>query len=582
MTQFAPFGGLDERTNSLLKPPNSSPDLRNVKLHPLGSVGKREGFAVWESPTVTGIDPPASIDGLAMLEKVTDGRRVMLAMAPDRIYRTVMGGTITWEEAATYASSEAGLAHITTVGRFVDDSNTATPLDRSACLYIADGERVPTVERGLATASGSLTSMPAGEYGDSVGTLYSGTHGYPSSVSGGDEVGEWDNNPPSGLFLRGEGRQERMYAWGFEDDPNRVDVSELGVPWNFLRTLIDNDTLIDSPADGGYFYCLADDGDFITGVVDLYDLLIVTKNDKTIIHTGLFGSESDPLQIRQVLPVGFGGYRSTVRVGRDLYGWSPEFGPTNLRGIQEYGDIELNHFGSLIKDSVALVDKQQLDKIVAYHDQDNYRVVWLAPTAGSSTNNIGFCYYYDQPRWAVWDGDYTSHGCVTVGAEQAGLGDVVYAGDYGNNVETDGDPHGSISTLNTGALDNPLAEEPSISAYYVTEWTDLGDATVRKRLQYLDLMIGRDGAPNLDIYIGWDHASYFTAVDELAKTFGSPGSYWGSARFGVDRWGGVDQYMKRMYIDGSGNFTRMKFESSDRRTFDLVGWKPVIRQRGIR
>ena len=222
----------------------------------------------------------------------------------------------------------------------------------------------------------------------------------------------------------------------------------------------------------------------------------------------------------------------------------------------------------MVAAAIDALNRDQLDKIVAYHDEENRRVVWLAPAAGDTTNGVGFCYYYDQPRWALWNGGYTEMACVLVGPGSGTPGLTVYGGDY----------NGNITSLNSGNDDNSV----DIDSYYITEWFDLGDPDTRKRIQYLDILVGTAGAQDMGIYIGWDYADTWFEITDLVKMFGSPSAYFGHAIWGTSVWGGTAQALKRYSLEGTGYLFRLKFASKDGGQYEVAGWKPSYAERGGR
>lgn len=571
MTDFAPFNGIDQRSNPLMLKPTDSTDLSNVKLHPTGTIAKRDGTTLWEQPTT------ASIDHLAYLEKHPDSRTILYAVSPAAIYRALLqtGFDPAWETAHSFGSSVDGLRPISTRARFIEDSNTAAPTHRGDCLYYADGQRTPLICKGLAAASGSMEAWPEGDYG--TGPLYSGTAGYPGSLSyadeGGDDPRNWDDDPPSGLFLRGEGRRDRMYAWGFNDDPNRIDYSELGVPWNFLRYQLDGGGGYSGVLDGRWFYSVAADNDYVVSVTGLHDSLIVLKAHSTQVWRGTHGVD---FQMVAQYPVGCVSHHSVIRVGTDLYWWS-EQGPVSLSGVERYGDLEYSNIGIKITDEIDALSESYLDCVCVSHDRRNYRLVWFAPTGASDTNDKAFCFYYDEPkRWSVWEGAYTCKNCVLEAPGHEAPGDLIYGG--GSD--------GYIHTMNTGTYDGQttdgsgLPTGTTIEAYYVTNW--IGSSDLRMRPRWIDVIVGNLGAEDMQIYAGWEYTSGWSELGRVIKTLGEPSAYWGHAIWGTAVWGETAEAVKRWSIDGTGFYLRLKFVSIEELPFQLYGWKPALEQLGTR
>lgn len=572
--QFIPFGGVNQRAGPLSLGPADASALSNVKLHPVGSMGKREGTQLWETPSAG-----AAVESLALLDKAAAGRKVMLAFGPAAVKRAVIGGggAVTWQTAYSYASSIPGLAHVAATGRYVHNSNTADPTIHGDCLFVADGRRTPLIETGLASAAGSMIQHPQGSYGD--GSQYSGVPGYPNASTSTEtthpgEPRNWDTDPPAGFCLRGEGRQNRMYAWGFADDPNRIDYSELGVPWNWLWADLDGEVIEEvlvfssaGAADGGYFYAIQDDGEKVVGIAELYGVMVVFKTNSTLIYSGEHGVDWG---IQARLPVGCSSYRSVIRAGNDLYWWS-EQGPVSLSAVQEYGDLKMADAGINVIDEVTDTNKNHLARVVGYHDRENFRLIWLVPSAGETTCDKGIVYYYDAPqRWSIWNGDYCEKNCVLVGTGHDIGGTVAYAGNEA----------GEIHYLNQGYDDSGEV----ILASYTTAWTDLGDPDSRKRAMWLDVINGYEGAEGVAISVGWDYTATWYPVGRQIKALGDPGAYFDYALFDEATFNSESPAVKRHEVVDTGYYMRVKFETGQDNTlgFMLHGWKPQIVPKGLR
>ena len=550
------FFGVQQGENALTMDDGFSPEMENVDLHPFGTVSKRNGYEHYLLPDSDDFTP---VDGLAILEKIEDEKRALYQFTRDKIYRSWVhsGGVETPVEAHSFASSNPGLQFVTATALFVETDTT----NRGACLYIADGTHIPLVARGL--DSSDITEMTEGLYD------VSGTPGYPSSGTGEDEFREWDNYPPKGFMLRGEGTQERLYAWGFADDPNRVDYSEMGVPYNFLRKDVDITPLTDVPAtDGGWFRCVNNDGDYVVGVVELYDLLVVLKRKKTVIYAGVHGTD---FQIAQVLPVGCTSFKSVKKIGRDLIFWSAS-GPVTLRGIQEYGDIGPTLSGEMMQDLVDDIQPERMEKIVAFHDKKKFRVLWWVP-ADSATNDKVVCFYYDRPRWAPWTGALAEMADV-VELDEGTFGAFAgYGATYG----------GRVVKLLSGTADGLDANGDSvaISTTIVTKWHILADVGQRVRALKFRVLADSLGLAETKVYMRWDFVTPYTELTEKLKALGAGGHAWGFGKWSEMVWTATGSGYKTWGMNKTGYIVQIKLEDESVRPFNLLGWYAEHSPKGV-
>jgi hypothetical protein len=242
--------------------------------------------------------------------------------------------------------------------------------------------------------------------------------GYPRRWADPDETWTTEDFPPgptdwpSATTYVGTGLGARMFAYGFSRDPSRVDYSELGVPYNFLHS---NTQFADeaaasleaSPAiDGGYFYCMAGDGDRVVAVRDLMGYVVVFKTKRTVLYQGELG---EYFRVAQEYPVGALSNDSVVKVGNDIYFWSYD-GPRKLSTTAAGADlIDVSVSADVIEVSRGLTTGQG-GKVIARHERLNQRIIWHFPDE-STRNDACLVYYYpsrlDQDgRWSNWGGKY--------------------------------------------------------------------------------------------------------------------------------------------------------------------------------
>lgn len=563
--KLMPFGGIDTSQNELSLAETDSPNCRNVKLHPPGTMGKREGFVAYGTPG-SGTD---DIDGLLFLDKGPGLNRVLIAAKGGVFYRTMAATTPTWEVCNTSLPSLTGQKLCGCVGPFSELVGVSW-VDRGACLFITDGYDTPRVERGYDAADvggqKSLTQMTLGVYGagGSPGIPWSGT-GFVTNGSGvtTTETRDWADDPPTGFAMIGEGRDQRMLAFGFANDGSRIDASELAVPYNFL--LSDYLTgAISSATDGQSWRVFKGDGDVVVHVIDMVDYIVVFKRRRTFIYSGTIGAT---LALKRILPVGLASRDSVMRFGNDIV-WLSEMGQLHaLSAVEQYGDLAYNRIGDPVR-GIAL-DPENLHMACAYHDVEARRLVWFVPALGSTVNSLALVYYYDQPpRWTVFDGAYAQMNAAVVAYLASGAEPLIFGGNQS----------GAVVQLNSGSDDGGTA----ITMTRDTPWLDAGDIGAQDRLLALDIAIGSSGAADLQLSVANDLVETFTELGSVIRAIGTPTVGWDYARWDIDCWDVGGQALWRYEGIGVGNLFKLRFSCTSALPLAILGWRPLVIRKGRR
>jgi len=585
------FGGLDTYSTPIAIGDESSPALNNVDLHPYGSVSKRKGFS---NIDVSGLTGTGSSDGLFHLNKPIDSASFLYAVKNGVFYRRKYGAD--WAAMdITETTVTPGAKYQTAIARYLVDLNTLeTPSDLSddtevgEAVYIANGVDTPWVdwggERGFSPPTDTkLRNMVFGVYGTEDGNGVpneDGIRGIPNGADSGVygdentpyEARDWGDDPPEGFILAGQGTTERLIAWGFDEEPSRVDYSELGVPWNFLKSGINGVetgglfSIEDSPLDGGFFHAMRSDGDRVVAVRELLGYLIVFKERHTLVYTGDLGST---FGLAHSYPVGCISAKSIIQVGNDLLFWS-EDGVHSLSAVQRHGDLAQNKIDKDIRGLTESLTKNTMTEICGYHDADNARVVWFVPENAAPANTSAFVFYYDgKPRWTRWSG--TMCECR----------DAV-------NANVDGASKSQVYLLindgRLGVADGSITDDDApISAHYTTKWLDIGGSELRKRLLWLDVFAADSDSDILEISLAWDFVEEWRSVLDGLGSLGEhvPGA-WDSAIWDQAKWDTNTSTIKRYQVEGTGYLMRLKINDDSEKGFRVDGWKPEIRRKGLR
>ena len=557
---FQRFGGIDQHSGDLAMDPTSAVDLRNVDLHPVGEIRTRGGM---RSLGVAG--DPSEIFGIAMLEA---GGELYMYAAQANSLRTSVAGAWEWSSGADWAAVSATFA----AARYgVEETEPADhhPDAHGTSLYVTNGVGIPWVVWGTGGEE-----MPKLDYSTE-------TAGVPTKDAGGPEWRDWEEHPPTGICAIGHGTTEQLLAWGFDDDPARIDYSALRLPWHFGRANLTGAT--EEPLeDGGWFYALADDADVVIGAIQHLSRIVVFKRRTTIVYSGFPG---DDLAIENIFPVGCTSYKSVVRVGNELMWWSDQ-GPVTLVGVQQFGDLQYASVADPIRRTVSSTSAAAAAGAFAVSDRRNMRVIWFLP---SSTTPLAVVYYYDSPRrWTIFDGPIAELTCAMDGLANAGGDIVVYGGD------ADGLVHELL--LNTSDNDAP------ISAYYHTAWQALAQHETRKRALFVDLMYGASGAIGATVGIAWDYVAIASDMGEQVRALGSAFVGWNEAtwwsRADADVWeedgtlpagqanpgfwNNTTRLISRFAMTGTGFIYQLQLSNASANAMNFAGWRAFLSERGQR
>lgn len=500
-------GGLNTKASPLSIPHEDTPYLLNVDLTKTGAIKKAKGYSQYSAA----IGGASQIDGIFRLIKKTGGSY-----------------TIAAEGGQFYEESPAGTFNTSRASGLQTDRQWSAVAYNDK-LYLANGYDPVKVYKG-----GEAITDLQNESGASVPSAWVGT------------------DQPSGLMLTHHARAERIAAWGVGSDPSRVWFSAIQDPEDWTTSDNAFNVLV-----------LKDNGEPVTVVVPLFDLVVVFKKTQSAVYSG---DSVDTLGLQQIFPVGTSAPHSIGMVGRDMYFWS-QVGPALSRGITEYGDIAPNHIGLKIEDEIAKVNWGLISQTRIVHDKENDRVIWFAPDGSDYRNKKAFVWHYDVGGWSIYD---------FVGAHSA----LVYDDTGGATSILLGDYDGTINEFDRGFN----AGGSAYTATYITPWYDYGDYNIRKRI--LELQFANSGnGYNVNIYYQWDFEADWHSLGSLSDFLPVGSAIWGSGVKWGDgtKWGAGQLGIVRLKPKGSGKVFRMKLENTTVDTsFEVLGWSMVAAIRGRR
>lgn len=392
---------------------------------------------------------------------------------------------------------------------------------------------------------------------------------------------------PSGIEYVGEGLQARMFAWGFDTDPDRIDYSELGVPYNFLKSDVDaadESSAASSPGvDGGFFYCRRGDGDRVVAVREFRGLIVVFKTGRTYIYSGTPGS--DDWGITRTLDVGAVSDRSIVQAGNMLMFWSDD-GPRSIQPADVYGDLLAGTLGYEILDEVDRVTGSARGKIHAVHDKENERVLWFAPADGGASPSLVFAYYYpatpeSRGEWSVFDGRYAEMDSIAVFDREI----------VSSTKMVGGNQNGFAYQMNVGVVDdydyNAESEEYDIPVpiemAYETFWFSPGGARISARGLKVTFVYGDSGVGNLVLKYAWDFNSEWSEADDVLQLRqGAEGAYWDRMVWDEFTWDETGRGMSSRGLHDVGRILSLRIEDSGIYGLEILAIVLDLRMKGDR
>jgi len=99
-----------------------------------------------------------------------------------------------------------------------------------------------------------------------------------------------------------------------------------------------------------------------------------------------------------------------------------------------------------------------------------------------------------------------------------------------------------------------------IDALYTTKWYHMGEPSRRKQFQEMYFWAETGTSDDLSISYATDYSS---TIGVSSSDISSSGSLWGTAIWGTSTWGGTETVMKRVKINNSGRYLKIRFREPD-------------------
>ena len=99
-----------------------------------------------------------------------------------------------------------------------------------------------------------------------------------------------------------------------------------------------------------------------------------------------------------------------------------------------------------------------------------------------------------------------------------------------------------------------------IDALYTTKWYHMGEPARRK--QFSEMYMWAESGTSDDLSIAYA-TDYSSTIGISSVDIASSGALWGTAIWGVSTWGGTETVMKRVKLNNSGRYIKVRFREPD-------------------
>ncbi len=285
-----------------------------------------------------------------------------------------------------------------------------------------------------------------------------------------------------------------------------------------------------------------DDGDRITGLASHKGVLVIFKGPhKLSIHIlkGASPSGDDPFALEPFITSGVGaaGHNSIVRVGtpgggEDLVFVSPS-GVHSLQATANYGNFTEAFLSAPIQTYFTdSVNQATLGTVWGVNYAEARCLVWSVSASGATAKTKYLVYHYGftPARWTLWTGYVNAH-CLAL--LEASNRKRLYAG-----LTT-----GFVEQLHTAT--RTTAAATAYTAKVQTPYLAFGDLGGLASIEqaYLGLV---PKSAELTVATRFDRSGEQTALVDQS----GGGALWGTARWGVDTWGGARRVVKPLEVPG--------------------------------
>jgi hypothetical protein len=276
-----------------------------------------------------------------------------------------------------------------------------------------------------------------------------------------------------------------------------------------------------------------DDGSIIRAIVPGFDALYIWK-DYSIWR--LSGDDKDNFKLqRMVSGTGCRSPTAVARIGNDFYFTD---GQGNIYLYD--GAIKLKLISTKVQGTINNSNFSRWQYVVSEQFDDDYYVAFS--NTGSSTHDKVLLFDSFNTAWTKFKG--INANAMTVADDGTGENTLIF-GDY----------NGNIYQYPSGTNDDGTA----IDAYYVTKQFRFPDINPEKDWKLLNVFAAQKGNYNLTVETRKDFETSGTTQD--INLLGDS-SLWGTAIYGISKYGGQNIIIGRIEVNKEGKFFQAKFSNS--------------------
>lgn len=379
------------------------------------------------------------------------------------------------------------------------------------------------------TKAGQATFFKLAEISDNTTTTY--TDNIADTALGNQQAPSFQEPPPVFKYMA----SHRNYLFGAGHDTtnrNNIYVSKLITPegWDTSE---------------GFFQIQTRDGDYVRGIAEFLDSILVFKRYSLYVADGtVFSGANEDIDVRRVnTEEGTTSHRSITIANNVLYYFNQKgtfaFNGSSVNQLVIIDNIATTNIAYKIQPTIEALNQGQLNIAAGAFYNDKY---WLSVADGSSTTqNTIFAYFIKLGGWTK----YTNYKVNCWSFYEPSNTRLLYGGTN----------DGYVVQVDNGTNDAGTA----ISYSFTTPWFDLGAPNLWKRAMYYYVMGKGSGNHNITSTVILDKGAGKSQLVDVS----SGGTTWNNFKWGQANWGvGKERFQDRIPVGELFNFIRFKINHS--------------------
>lgn len=356
-----------------------------------------------------------------------------------------------------------------------------------------------------------------------VGGSYSAPDA-PIKYNGAGNAAALGGTPPSGLFCFSA--NNRAFIGSTAANRSRLYWSIVGNPEDWSGTGSGNQDIH------------KDDGDDLIGGVPIgLDTVLLFKQNSIY----AMSIQASPFPVFPLFfKEGAVSRHGIVSVGDLTYFITPEPRMKATNGSQIFD------FPSDIDDIWDGLEKDRLQYIQGIYYKRLNQILWMCSSDGATTNDI--CIIWDVARkcWLYHPTGFGMNAAVVASDRK------LYTGGYNGKIYLQDD---------SSTYDDASESATPVSAEWRSGWMDISDFTSRKIPLYVEVNARTQESGTFEFSYGFDFSEDIRT--EIISQTEQSGAVFGSAVYGVFRFGGVTDFTKMVLLKGSGKFIQFYIKNNN-------------------